>query len=129
MREEKHSAVRTSVGKKMQKGANRFPPREGVRMVLERKRDIEAQFWEGYCRQVWEKISLALPACYGCIHRKTDEKHHNTWQMSEEDCIRRLIEMAFGDIRCLKLIREWYDGLSGLKPPLSENEMFLFHAP
>ena len=42
------------------KGANRSPPREGVRMVLEGQRDIEAQFWAAFCRQVW--------ACYGCSH-------------------------------------------------------------
>ena len=99
-------------------------------MVLERQRDIEAQFWATYCRQVWAKIRrLSQEACYGCSHRKTDEKHHNTCQMSDEDCIRRFMEMALDDVRCFEVFREWYDGLSGLKPPLSENEMLLFDTP
>ena len=34
----------------MQRGTK--PPREGVRIVLERQKDIEAQFWAAYCRQV-----------------------------------------------------------------------------
>ena len=99
-------------------------------MVLEIQRDIEAQFWAAYCRQVWAKIRrLRQEACYGCSHRKTDEKHHNTCQMSDEDCMGRLIEMALDDVRCLEVIREWYDELSGLNPSLSENEMLLFHTP
>ena len=120
----------TKKRRNMKKGANRSPPREGVRMVLERQRDIEAQFWAVYCRQVWAKIRrLSQQACYGCSHRKTDEKHHNTRQMSDEDCIRRFMEMALDDVRCLEVIREWYDGLSCLNPPLSENEMLLFDTP
>ena len=85
----------------MKKGANRSPPREGVRMMLERQRDIEAQFCAAYCRQMWVKIRrLSQEACYGCSHRKTEENHHNTCQMSDEDCIRRFMEMALDDVRC-----------------------------
>ena len=29
--------------------------------------------------------------------------------MSDEDSIRRFMEMALGDVWCLKVIREWYD--------------------
>ena len=36
--------------------------------------------------------------------------------------------MELDGVRCLEVIREWYDGLSGLNAPLSENEM-LFHKP
>ena len=46
--------------------------------------------------------------------------------MSDEDCIRRFMEMALDDVRCLEVMREWYDGLSGSNPPLLENEMLLF---
>ena len=99
-------------------------------MVLEIQRDIEAQFWAAYCRQVWAKIRrLSQDACYGCSHRKTDEKHHNTCQMSDEDCIGHLMEMALDDVRSLEVTREWHDELSSLNPPLtSENEM-LFDTP
>ena len=87
-------------------------------MVLERQRDIESQFWAAYCQQVWPKIrGLSQEACYGCSHRKTDEKHHNTCEMSDENCIRRFMEMALDVVRCLEVIRERYDGLSGLNPP------------
>ena len=90
MQEAKHSAVRRRIGvyekkTKHEKSANRSPPREGVRMVLERQRDVEAQFWAVYCQQLRAKIRrLSQEVCYGCIHRKTDEKHHNTCQMSDE---------------------------------------------
>ena len=86
--------------------------------------------WAAYCRQVWAKIRrLCQEACYGCSHRKTDERHHNTCQMSDQDRILRFMEMALGDVWCLEVIREWYDWLSGLKPPLSENEMLVFDTP
>ena len=65
----------------------------------------------------------------GVVIVKTDEKHHNTCQMSDEDCIRRLVEMALDDVRCLEVIREWCDELSGLNPSLSENEMLFFDTP
>ena len=110
--------------KKHEKGTNR--PTEGVRIVLERQKDIEAQFWAAYCRHVWVKIrTICQEACYRCSHLKTDERHHSTCQMSDEECIRRFIEMALGDVGCLELVREWYDGLN---PPLSVNEM-MFDTP
>ena len=98
--------------------------------MLARQKDIEAQFWAAYCRLVWAKINrLCQEACYGCSYRKLDERHHFTCQMSDVDCIRRFMEMALGDVRCFEVMREWYDALSGLKPPLSENEMLLFDVP
>ena len=113
----------TKKRRNMKKGANRPPPRESVRIVLERQKDIEAQFWSAHCRQVWAKIMrLCQEACYGCSHRETDKRHHNTGQMSDEDCILRFMDMALGDVRCLEVIREWYDGLSGLNTPLSETK-------
>ena len=60
-----------------------------------------------YCRQVWVKIRRLCQEA--CSRRKIDEKHHNTCQLSYE-CIRRFMEMTLGDVRCLKVIREWYDG-------------------
>ena len=38
------------------------------------------------------------------------------------------MEMALGNVRCFDVMREWYDALSGLKPPLSENELLLYDA-
>ena len=38
------------------------------------------------------------------------------------------MEMALGDVLCFEVMREWYDVLSGLNPPLSENEMLLYDA-
>ena len=49
--------------------------------------------------------------------------------MSDEECIRRFMEMALCDVGCLDLVREWYDGLCGLYPPLSVNEMMMFDTP
>ena len=99
-------------------------------MVLERQKDIEAQFWAAYCRQVWGKIRrIFQEACYRCSHLKTDERHHNTCQMSDEECIRRFMERPLCDVGCLELVREWYDGLCGLNPPLSVHEMIMFDTP
>ena len=39
------------------------------------------------------------------------------------------VRMALDDVRCFEVIREWYDGLSGLNPSLSENKMLLFDTP
>ena len=79
---------------------------------------------------MWAKIKkLCQEACYGCSHRRLDERHHVTCRMSDVDCIRRFMEMALGDVRCFDVMREWYDALSGLKPPLSGNEMLLYDAP
>ena len=98
--------------------------------MLARQKDIEAQFWEAYCRRVWARIKrLCQEACYGCSHRILDESHHVTCRMSDVDSIGRFMEMAMGDVRCFDVIKEWYDALSDLKPPLSENEMLLFDAP
>ena len=58
-----------------------------------------------------------------------DESHHVTCQMSDVDSIGRFMEMAMGDVRCFDVMKEWYDALAGLNPPLSENEMLLFDAP
>ena len=61
---------------------------------------------------MWAKIRrLGQEACYGCSSRKTDERHHNTCQMSDEDCIHRFMEMALGDVRCLEVIRwvVWFE--------------------
>ena len=49
--------------------------------------------------------------------------------MGDVDCIRRFMEMALGNVRCFDVMREWYELLSGLKPPLSENEVLLYDAP
>ena len=98
--------------------------------MLARQKEIEAQFWAAYCRTVWAKITkLSQEACYGCSHRRLDERDHVTCQMSDVDCIRRFMEMALGDVRCFDVMREWYDAFSGLKAPLSENELLLFDAP
>ena len=72
---------------------------------------------------------ICQEACYGCNHLKTDERHHNTCQMSDEECIRRFMERALCDVGCLELVREWYDGLPGLNPPLSFHEMMMFDTP
>ena len=96
-------------------------PKEHVGIVLARQKEIEAQFWAAYCRLVWAKIKkLCQEACYGCSR---------SCQMSDVDCIRRFMEMALDDVRCFDVMREWYDALSGLKPPLSENEVLLYDAP
>ena len=101
-----------------------------IGIVLARQKDIEAQFWAAYCRRVWEKIKrLCQEACYGCSHRKLDERHHFTCRMSDVDCIRRFMEMAMCDVWCFEVMRDWYDALSVLKPRLSENEMLLFDVP
>ena len=116
--------------KAMKKSGTRRVPKEHVGIVLARQKEIEAQFWAAYCRRVWVKIKrLCQEACYGCSHRTLDERHHVTCRMSDADCIRRFMEMALGDVRCFELMTEWYDALSGLKPPLLKNEMLLFDAP
>ena len=116
--------------KAMKKSGNRRVPKEHAGIVLARQMDIEAQFWAAYFRLVWAKIKkLCQEACYGCSHRKLDERHHFTCRMSDADCIRRFMEMAMGDVRCFEVMRECYDALSGLKPPLSENGMLLFDVP
>ena len=113
--------------KAMKKSGTRRVPKEHVGIVLARQKEIEAQFWAAYCRMVWAKIKkLCQEACYGCSHRRLDERDHVTCQMSDVDCIRRFMEMALGDVRCFDVMREWYDALPGLKPPLSENEVLLF---
>ena len=116
--------------KAMKKSGIRRVPKEHVGIVLARQKEIEAQFWAAYCRMVWAKIKkLCQEACYGWSHRRLDERDHVTCQMSDVDCIRRFMEMAFGDVRCFDVMKEWYDALSGLKPPLSEKEVLLFDAP
>ena len=116
--------------KAMKKSGTRRVPKEHNGIVLAWQKEIEAQFWAAYYRRVWAKIKkLCQEACYGYSHRRLDERHHVTCQMSEVDCIRRFMEMALGDVRCFEVMREWYDVLSGLKPPLSENEMLLYDAP
>ena len=114
----------------MKKSGKRRVPNEYDGIVFGRSKDIEAQFWAAYCRLVWPKIKrLYQEACYGCNHRKLDERHHVTCQMSDVDCIRPFMEMALGDVRCFEVMREWYDALFGLKPPMSENEILLFDVP
>ena len=104
--------------------------KEHVGVVLARQKDIEAQFWAAYCRRVWARIKrLCQEACYGCSHRILGESHHVTCQMSDVDSIGRFMEMAMCDVRCFYVMKEWYDALAGLNPPLSENEMLLFDAP
>ena len=116
--------------KTMKKSGTRRVPKEHVGIVLARQKEIEAQFWAAYCSMVWAKIKkLSQEECYGCSHRRIDERDHVTCQMRDVDCIRRFIEMALGDVRCFDVMREWYDALSGLKPPLSENEVLLYDAP
>ena len=125
--ESEYTKKRRNEKRNMKRGTN--PQRESVRIVLERQKDIEAQFWAAYCRQVWGKIMrICQEACYGFSHLKT-ERHHNTCQMSDEYCIRRFMEMALRDVGCLELVREWCDGLSGMNPPLSLNEMMMFDTP
>ena len=128
-RESEYTKKRRNEKRNMKRGTNRPPQREGFRIVLERQKDIEAQLWAAYCRQVWGKIRrICQEECYGCSHLKTYERHHNTCQMSDEDCIRRFMEMALGDVGCLEFVREWYDGLSCMNPPSSVNEM-MFDTP
>ena len=116
--------------KAMKKSGKSRVPKEHVGIVLARQNEIEAQFWVAYCRMVWARIKrLCQEACYGCSHRRLDERDHVTCQMSDVDRIGRFMEMALGDVRCFGVIREWYDALSGLKPPLSENEVLLYDAP
>ena len=43
----------TKKRRNMKKGAKCSSPRERVRLILERQRDIEAQFCAAYCRQLW----------------------------------------------------------------------------
>ena len=113
----------------MKKSGKSRVPKEHVGIVLARQKEIEAQFWAAYCRMVWVKIGkLSKEACYGCSHRCLNERDHGTCQMSDGDCIRRFMEMALGDVRCFDVMREWYELLSGLKPPLSENEVLLYDA-
>ena len=101
--------------------------REGVRQVLERQKDIEAQFWAAYCRVVWGKIKrLCKEACYGCSHRKTEERHHNVCQLSDEECIRRFMEMAVNDLAWMDVVNEWYGALSDWYPPLTTDDMMVF---
>ena len=115
--------------KAMKKSGTRRVPKEHVGVVLARQKEIEAQFWAAYCRRVWIRIkSLCQEACYGCSHRRLDEGHHVTCRMSVADCIHRFMEMALGDVGSFEVMTEWYDALSGLKLPLSENEMLLFEA-
>ena len=86
--ESEYTKKRRNEKRNMKRGLN--PPREGVRIILVRQKDIEAQFWAAYCRQVGGKIRrICQEACYGCSHLKTDERHHNTCQMTDEECIRR----------------------------------------
>ena len=116
--------------KTMKKSGTRRVPKEHVGIVLPRQKEIEAQFWAAYCRLVWAKIKkLYQEACYGCSHRRLDERHHVSCQMSDVDCIHRFMEMALGYVRCFDVMRECYDALSGWKPPLSENEVLLYDAP
>ena len=63
--------------KAMKNSGNRRVPKEHLEIVLARQKDIEAQFWASYRRLVWAKIKrLCQEACYGCSHRKLDERHH-----------------------------------------------------
>ena len=113
---------------KKKSGKSRVP-KEYVGIVLARQKEIEAQFWAAYCRRVWARIKrLCQEACYGCSHRMLDESHHVTCQMSDVDCIRRFMEMAMSDVRCFDVMKEWFDALTGLNPPLSENEVLLYDA-
>ena len=114
----------------MKKSGKSRVPKEHVGIVLARQKDIEAQFWATYSRRVWARIKrLCQEACYGCSHRMLGERHHVTCQMSDVDSIGRFMEMAVGDVRCFDVMKEWFDALAGLNPPLSENEMLLFDAP
>ena len=92
----------------MKKSGTRRVPKEHVVIVLARQKEIEAQFWAAYCRMVWAKIKkLSQEACYGCSHRRIDERDHVTCQMSDVDCIRPFMEMALCDVRCFDVMREW----------------------
>ena len=128
--ESEYTKKRRQEKEAMKKSGKSRVPKEHVGIVLARQKEIEAQFWAAYCRMVWAKIKkLSQEACYGCSHRRLDERDHVTCQMSDVDCIRRFMEMALGNVRCFDVMREWYDALSGLKPPLSENEVLLYDAP
>ena len=128
--ESEYTKKRRQEKEAMKKSGKSRVPKEHVGIVLARQKEIEAQFLAAYCRMVWAKIKkLSQEACYGCNHRRLDKRDHVTCQMSDVDCIRRFMEMALGDVRCFDVMREWYDALSGLKPPLSENEVLLYDAP
>ena len=128
--ESEYTKKRRQEKEAMKKSGKSPVPKEHVGIVLARQKEIEAQFWAAYCRMVWAKIKkLSQEACYGCSHRRLDERDHVTCQMSDVDCIRRIMEMALGNVWCFDVMREWYDALSGLKPPFSENEVLLYDAP
>ena len=127
--ESEYTKIRRQEKEAMKKSGKSRVPKEHVGIVLARQKEIEAQFWAAYCRMVWVKIAkLSKEACYGCSHRCLNERDHGTCQMSDVDCIRRFMEMALGDVRCFDVMKEWYELLSGLKPPLSENEVLLYDA-
>ena len=74
---------------------------------LRDKRTVRRNFGR-HIVQVSGKIRrICQEAFYGCSHLKTDERHHNTCQMSDEECIRRFLEWALCDVGCLELVREW----------------------
>ena len=127
--ESEYTKKRRQEKEAMKKSGKSRVPKEHVGIVLARQKEIEAQFWAAYCRRVWARIKrLCQEACYGCSHRMLGESHHVTCQMSDVDCIRRFMEMAMGDVRCFDVMKEWFDALTGLKPPLSENEVLLYDA-
>ena len=128
--ESEYTKKRRQEKEAMKKSGKSRVPKEHVGIVLARQKEIEAQFWAAYCRMVWVKIrKLSQEACYGCSHRCLNERDHGTCQMGDVDCIRRFMEMALGNVRCFDVMREWYELLSCLKPPLSENEVLLYDAP
>ena len=127
--ESEYTKKRRQEKEAMKKSGKSRVPKEHVGIVLARQKDIEAQFWAAYCRRVWARIKrLCQEACYGCSHRMLGERHHVTCQMSDVDSIGRFMEMAMSDVRCFDVMKEWFDALTGLNPPLSENEVMLYDA-
>ena len=116
--ESEYTKKRQQEKEAMKKSGKSRVPKELLGIVLAMQKEIEAQFWAAYCRMVWEKIKkLSQEACYGCSHRRLDERDHVTCKMSDVDCIRRFMEMALGNVRCFDVMKEWYDALAGLNPP------------
>ena len=76
-------------------------PRKGVRVVLDRRKDIERRFGRRIVDRCGQKPRDFVKRCVMGVVRKTDKRHRITCHFSGGDCIRRFMDVAVGTLGVL----------------------------
>ena len=87
--------------------------------MLNRSKDIEAQFWSAYARQIWQLVKrLSQDACYGCSHRSSIDSDHKICQLDDGELISRFLEKADALTDLNGIVEEWKMSLSQMTPSI-----------